>query len=146
MTPSLSKLAATRLLGLLSASPRFFLCPPQEANLPFLRSQIMACSCSLSAFTADIFLIFVCDVGAGLKNYGYIAEAQRIAYRWLYMFVFPSLLDYFQASLMLLYCRVTCGFVEAGGVVPEKFNAVEASANIDAEYGNQVRSLSFAPD
>lgn len=37
--------------------------------------------------------------------------------------------------------RVTCGFVEAGGVVPEKFNAVEASANIDAEYGNQVSSF-----
>jgi hypothetical protein len=27
----------------------------------------------------------------------------------------------------------------AGGCVPEKFNAVEGTSNIDAEYGNQVR-------
>lgn len=43
-------------------------------------------------------------------------------------------------SGLTLEGRVTCGFVNAGGVVPEKFNAVEASANIDAEYGNQVRA------
>lgn len=35
--------------------------------------------------------------------------------------------------------RLTVGFVEAGGCVPEKFNAVEGTSNIDAEYGNQVR-------
>lgn len=35
-------------------------------------------------------------------------------------------------------CRLTVGFVEAGGCVPEKFNAVEGTSNIDAEYGNQV--------
>lgn len=62
---------------------------------------------------------------AGLVKYGYVAEAQRLAYRWLYM--------------------VTCGFVEAGGVVPEKFNAVESSANIDAEYGNQGTDFIHVP-
>ncbi|KAM0754949.1 trehalase-domain-containing protein [Meredithblackwellia eburnea MCA 4105] len=62
---------------------------------------------------------------AGLKKYGYTYDAQRLAYRWLFM--------------------VTCGFVEAGGVVPEKFNAVEASANIDAEYGNQGTDFHLIP-
>ncbi|KAK4699912.1 alpha,alpha-trehalase, partial [Phenoliferia sp. Uapishka_3] len=41
--------------------------------------------------------------------------------------------------------QVTSGFVEAGGVVPEKFNAVEASANIDAEYGNQGTDFHMIP-
>lgn len=36
--------------------------------------------------------------------------------------------------------RLTTGFVEAGGCVPEKFDAVEGTSNIDAEYGNQVRA------
>merc|ERR1711939_545335 len=53
----------------------------------------------------------------GMQRYGYIEEAERVAYRWLYM--------------------VTSGFVEAGGVVPEKFDAVACTSNIDAEYGNQ---------
>ncbi|KAI5477104.1 alpha,alpha-trehalase, glycoside hydrolase family 37 protein [Pseudohyphozyma bogoriensis] len=61
----------------------------------------------------------------GLQKYGYENEAHRLAYRWLYM--------------------VTCGFVNAGGVVPEKFNAVEASANIDAEYGNQGTDFKLIP-
>lgn len=60
---------------------------------------------------------------SGLQRYGYAHEAQRLAYRWLYM--------------------VTTGFVEAGGCVPEKFNAVEGSANIEAEYGNQGLQVSL---
>ncbi|KAM0788228.1 hypothetical protein ACM66B_001382 [Microbotryomycetes sp. NB124-2] len=62
---------------------------------------------------------------AGLQRYGYNHEAQRLAYRWLYM--------------------VTVGFVEAGGCVPEKFNAVECSSNIDAEYGNQGTDFVMLP-
>lgn len=41
-----------------------------------------------------------------------------------------------------LRARLTTGFVEAGGCVPEKFDAVEGTSNIDAEYGNQVREPS----
>jgi len=62
---------------------------------------------------------------SGLQKYGYDQDAHRLAYRWLYM--------------------VTCGFVNAGGVVPEKFNAVEGSANIDAEYGNQGTDFKLIP-
>ncbi|KAK4058296.1 alpha,alpha-trehalase nth1 [Microbotryomycetes sp. JL221] len=62
---------------------------------------------------------------AGMQKYGYNHEAQRVAYRWLYM--------------------VTTGFVEAGGCVPEKFNAVECSSNIDAEYGNQGTDFVLLP-
>ncbi|SCV67679.1 BQ2448_5290 [Microbotryum intermedium] len=61
----------------------------------------------------------------GMQKYGYFHDAQRVAYRWLYM--------------------VTIGFVEAAGCVPEKFNAVEASSNIDAEYGNQGTDFALIP-
>lgn len=43
-----------------------------------------------------------------------------------------------ELTLFFRSCRLTVGFVEAGGCVPEKFNAVEGTSNIDAEYGNQV--------
>ncbi|SGY16567.1 BQ5605_C012g06911 [Microbotryum silenes-dioicae] len=58
------------------------------------------------------------STGGGMQKYGYVHDAQRVAYRWLYM--------------------VTIGFVEAAGCVPEKFNAVEASSNIDAECESAV--------
>ncbi|GAA5828689.1 hypothetical protein JCM3766R1_003790 [Sporobolomyces carnicolor] len=61
----------------------------------------------------------------GLSKYGYTHEAQRLAYRWLHM--------------------LTVGFVEAGGCVPEKFNAVEGTSNIDAEYGNQGTDFALIP-
>ncbi|GAA5926388.1 hypothetical protein JCM1841_007002 [Sporobolomyces salmonicolor] len=61
----------------------------------------------------------------GLQKYGYSHEAQRLAYRWLHM--------------------LTVGFVEAGGCVPEKFNAVEGTSNIDAEYGNQGTDFALIP-
>ncbi|GAA5975859.1 hypothetical protein JCM10908_005305 [Rhodotorula pacifica] len=60
-----------------------------------------------------------------LQKYGYVHEAQRVAYRWLHM--------------------LTVGFVEAGGCVPEKFNAVEGTSNIDAEYGNQGTDFHLIP-
>lgn len=40
---------------------------------------------------------------------------------------------------LFVSCRITVGFVEAGGCIPEKLDAVAGNANIDAEYGNQVR-------
>ncbi|BGP38412.1 alpha,alpha-trehalase nth1 [Rhodotorula kratochvilovae] len=61
----------------------------------------------------------------GLQKYGYMHEAQRVAYRWLHM--------------------LTTGFVEAGGCVPEKFDAVEGTSNIDAEYGNQGTDFHLIP-
>ncbi|TNY22358.1 alpha,alpha-trehalase-neutral trehalase [Rhodotorula diobovata] len=61
----------------------------------------------------------------GLQKYGYNHEAQRLAYRWLHM--------------------LTTGFVEAGGCVPEKFDAVEGTSNIDAEYGNQGTDFHLIP-
>jgi alpha,alpha-trehalase len=52
----------------------------------------------------------------GLINYGYSDDARRLVYRWLYM--------------------ITCAFVDFNGVVPEKFNVVQMSHKVDAEYGN----------
>ncbi|GAA5887332.1 hypothetical protein JCM6882_002495 [Rhodosporidiobolus microsporus] len=61
----------------------------------------------------------------GLSKCRYQHEAQRLSYRWLHM--------------------LTTGFVEAGGCVPEKFNAVEGTSNIDAEYGNQGTDFHLIP-
>lgn len=53
----------------------------------------------------------------GLERYGYLEEAQRLAYRFLYMYVISiSLRDH---SSSLLY-RMTTAFVDFNGVVPEK--------------------------
>ncbi|KAJ8296009.1 Neutral trehalase [Rhodotorula toruloides] len=61
----------------------------------------------------------------GCSKYGYTHEAQRLAYRWLHM--------------------ITVGFVEAGGCIPEKLDAVAGNANIDAEYGNQGTDFHLIP-
>ncbi|BGP14321.1 hypothetical protein JCM10213_004448 [Rhodosporidiobolus nylandii] len=61
----------------------------------------------------------------GLHKYGYQHEAQRLAYRWIHL--------------------LTTGFVEAGGCVPEKLNAVDGTSNIDAEYGNQGTDFHLIP-
>lgn len=53
----------------------------------------------------------------GLERYGYLDEARRLAYRWLYM--------------------ITIAVVDFNGCVPEKFDAVKLSHLVDAEYGNQ---------
>jgi len=53
----------------------------------------------------------------GLEKYGYLQDAQRLAYRFIYM--------------------MTTAFVDYHGVVPEKFDAVNVSHKVDAEYGNQ---------
>ncbi|KAJ3120577.1 alpha,alpha-trehalase nth1 [Physocladia obscura] len=51
-----------------------------------------------------------------LQNYGFEKDAQRIAYRWLYL------------------CLKS--FVEFNGVVPEKFDVVAMTHRVDVEYGN----------
>ena len=56
---------------------------------------------------------------SGLLRYGYEEEAQRLAYKWLYM--------------------VTKAFFDFSGVVVEKYNVTEPidPHKVDAEYGNQ---------
>ncbi|KAK0543759.1 alpha,alpha-trehalase nth1 [Tilletia horrida] len=61
----------------------------------------------------------------GLERYGYLEDARRLAYRWLYMMV--------------------VAFVDFNGVVPEKFDAVKLSHMVDAEYGNQGVDFKFVP-
>ncbi|KAG6832783.1 hypothetical protein H0H92_009401 [Tricholoma furcatifolium] len=61
----------------------------------------------------------------GLERYGYLDEAQRLAYRFLYM--------------------MTTAFVDFNGVVPEKFDAVKLSHLVDAEYGNQGIDFKLVP-
>lgn len=53
----------------------------------------------------------------GMERYGYLEEARRLVYRWLYM--------------------ITVAVVDFNGCVPEKFDAVKLSHMVDAEYGNQ---------
>jgi alpha,alpha-trehalase len=52
----------------------------------------------------------------GLKNYGFHAEREEMAYRWLY--------------------AITKAFVDYNGVVPEKFDVVSLSHLVQVEYGN----------
>lgn len=55
----------------------------------------------------------------GLERYGYQEEAERLAYRWLYM--------------------ITKAFVDYNGVVVEKYDVTRPidPHRVDAEYGNQ---------
>lgn len=52
----------------------------------------------------------------GLLNYGYKDEAQELMYRWLYM--------------------ITKNAVDYNGTIPEKYDVVEATHKVFAEYGN----------
>ncbi|TYJ57211.1 hypothetical protein B9479_002126 [Cryptococcus floricola] len=61
----------------------------------------------------------------GLERYGYIDDASRLAYRWIYM--------------------MTLSFMDYNGIVPEKFDVVELSHLVDAEYGNQGTDFHFVP-
>lgn len=71
----------------------------------------------------------------GLERYGYAQDAQRLAYRWLYMYILRSLLCRVRTDAFL--CRLTSAFASFNGLVPEKFDAVNLSHNVEAEYGNQ---------
>lgn len=61
----------------------------------------------------------------GLERYGYREDAQRIAYRFLYM--------------------MTKTFVDFGGIVPEKFDAANVSHFVNAEYGNEGLAFKMIP-
>ncbi|EXJ95703.1 neutral trehalase [Capronia coronata CBS 617.96] len=63
----------------------------------------------------------------GLIKYGYIEDAQRLAYRWLYM--------------------VTKAFVDFNGVVVEKYNVTREldPHKVEAEYGNQGADFKGVP-
>lgn len=52
----------------------------------------------------------------GLLNYGFVDEAQELIYRWLFM--------------------ITKNAVDYNGTIPEKYNVVEATHKVFAEYGN----------
>lgn len=52
----------------------------------------------------------------GLFNYGYINESQELIYRWLFM--------------------ITRNAVDYNGTIPEKYDVVEATHKVFAEYGN----------
>jgi len=52
----------------------------------------------------------------GLINYGYVEEVQELIYRWLYM--------------------ITKNAVDYNGTIPEKYDVVEATHKVFAEYGN----------
>ena len=52
----------------------------------------------------------------GLLNYGFNAEAQELIYRWLFM--------------------ITRNAVDYNGTIPEKYDVVEATHKVFAEYGN----------
>ncbi|EIW69450.1 neutral trehalase [Tremella mesenterica DSM 1558] len=61
----------------------------------------------------------------GLERYGFVDDAARLAYRWIYM--------------------MTLSFVDFNGIVPEKFDAVELTHMVDAEYGNQGVDFRYVP-
>ena len=59
----------------------------------------------------------------GYKNYGYDADAGRLAYRWLYTIV-KNAHDY-------------------NGMIPEKYNVVTGSHDVFVEYGNVGTKFSY---
>lgn len=63
----------------------------------------------------------------GLMRFGYQEEAERLAYKWLYM--------------------ITKAFVDFNGVVVEKYDVTRPidPHRVDAEYGNQGTSFKGAP-
>ncbi|RKO99631.1 hypothetical protein CXG81DRAFT_14251 [Caulochytrium protostelioides] len=58
-----------------------------------------------------------------LKKYGFVDEARRVAYRWLY--------------------TITKSFVDFNGVVPEKFDVVDMTHKVNVEYGNVGADFHF---
>ncbi|CAI2168303.1 16969_t:CDS:2 [Funneliformis geosporum] len=61
----------------------------------------------------------------GLENYGYMTEARRLAYRWLY--------------------TITKSFVDYNGVVPEKYDVVTLNHLLKVEYGNVGVDFKYVP-
>ncbi|CAG8625990.1 14122_t:CDS:2 [Dentiscutata erythropus] len=61
----------------------------------------------------------------GLENYGFMTDARRLAYRWLF--------------------TITKSFVDFNGVVPEKYDVVTLSHLLKVEYGNVGVDFKFVP-
>ncbi|KAG9064192.1 alpha,alpha-trehalase nth1 [Linnemannia hyalina] len=61
----------------------------------------------------------------GFEKYGYMEEAKRTCYRWLY--------------------TITKSFVDFNGVVPEKFDIVNMTHKVEVEYGNVGVDFKFIP-
>ncbi|KAI8912311.1 trehalase-domain-containing protein [Powellomyces hirtus] len=59
----------------------------------------------------------------GLVKYGFVEEARRVAYRWMY--------------------TITKSFVDFNGVVPEKFDVVSMTHKVEVEYGNVGADFRF---
>jgi hypothetical protein len=78
----------------------------------------------------------------GLERYGYLEDAQRLSYRFLYMSVYTVTQI---LTELTVGNRMTTAFVDFNGVVPEKFDAVRLSHLVDAEYGNQGIDFKMVP-
>jgi alpha,alpha-trehalase len=63
---------------------------------------------------------------AGLRQHGFVADAERLAFRWLSMIV-KNAADYH-------------------GTVPEKFDVKKQSHRVFAEYGNVNTTFSYIAD
>ncbi|KAI8336841.1 trehalase-domain-containing protein [Chlamydoabsidia padenii] len=61
----------------------------------------------------------------GFENYGKVDLARRLAYRWLY--------------------TITKSFVDFNGVVPEKYDVVSLSHQVQVEYGNVGIDFKYVP-
>ncbi|KAG0296470.1 alpha,alpha-trehalase nth1 [Linnemannia gamsii] len=61
----------------------------------------------------------------GFEKYGFMEEARRTCYRWLY--------------------TITKSFVDFNGVVPEKFDVVNMTHKVQVEYGNVGVDFKFIP-
>ncbi|KAG0309682.1 alpha,alpha-trehalase nth1 [Dissophora globulifera] len=61
----------------------------------------------------------------GFEKYGFMEEAKRCCYRWLY--------------------TITKSFVDFNGVVPEKFDVVNMTHKVQVEYGNVGIDFKFIP-
>ncbi|KAF9933438.1 alpha,alpha-trehalase nth1 [Linnemannia zychae] len=61
----------------------------------------------------------------GFEKYGFMEEARRTCYRWLY--------------------TITKSFVDFNGVVPEKFDVVNMTHRVKVEYGNVGVDFKFVP-
>lgn len=61
----------------------------------------------------------------GFERYGFMEEARRTCYRWLY--------------------TITKSFVDFNGVVPEKFDIVNMTHKVQVEYGNVGVDFKFVP-
>ena len=62
----------------------------------------------------------------GAKNYGYLDDAQRLAYKWLYL--------------------VMCEARDYNGAVTEKYDVVQGTSQCHAEYGNVGAEFDFFPE